>query len=229
MKNYIFYPVATSSPMLSLAKALKKKSKSESKYAGLMAHLARTLPGSIASLIVFIVVGLWHGANSKYLAFGLWNGLVIMFSMLLAPAFEATNTKLGIKTDSGPWHLFQILRTFIIVLIGYVFDIAPDFSSAMDMMRRMITDPSMGIPAFKSIGDMWSKGVEYLFILICAVVIFMVSRAQEKAGVDGIGEMLSRKSTAYQWIILFVLIMSIIVFGVYGPAFDPADFVYMQF
>ena len=46
------------------------------------AHISKVLPGCIASVITFIVIGVWHGANMKYLYFGLWNGIVIMLAEL---------------------------------------------------------------------------------------------------------------------------------------------------
>ena len=32
-----------------------------------------------------------------------------------------------------------------------------------------------------------------------------------------------------QWAVIFVGLVLVIIFGSYGPGYDPADFVYMQF
>ena len=41
--------------------------------------------------------------------------------------------------------------------------------------------------------------------------------------------MLDKKTFLLRWIIIYVGIMAIIVLGTYGPGYNPADFVYMQF
>ena len=104
------------------------------------AHIAKVLPASISSVIVFLVVGIWHGANSKYIAFGLWNGLIIMISILCKPVFDRMREALRIRAESFYWRVFRIVRTFILVLVGYYFDIAPSFTGAMDMMKRSLMD-----------------------------------------------------------------------------------------
>lgn len=75
-RNYIFYPLSISKRFLNFGKWLKPR---------FGAHISKVLPGCIASVITFIVIGVWHGANMKYLYFGLWNGIVIMLAELFAP------------------------------------------------------------------------------------------------------------------------------------------------
>ncbi len=225
MKNYIFYPVAMSGLFLGAGKRMKKSAFGQTK-AG--AHISKVLPTSVASLIVFLVVGLWHGANGKYVAFGLWNGLIIMLSIVLKPVFENWITALHIRTESFGWRLFQMVRTFIIVLIGYYFDIAPDFAGAVDMIRRSIVDQHLGLGKSEilSIGLKWS---DYFVLAVGLIIIWIVSIRQEKLKLDGFGELISRRRTVFQWLCLFCMIMLIIIWGIYGPGYDPADFVYMQF
>ena len=78
MKKYVFYSLATSDLFLKMGRHLSKNSRK---------HLGKVLPASLATFVVFILVGIWHGSNLKYLAFGIWNGLVIMISLLLEPWF----------------------------------------------------------------------------------------------------------------------------------------------
>lgn len=80
------------------------------------------LPAAVANLLVFAVVGIWHGPQAHYLVWGLYNGMVIALADLLEPAFKKMNTALHIPTESRAWHIFRILRTFVIVNIGWYFD-----------------------------------------------------------------------------------------------------------
>ena len=183
---------------------------------------------SIAAFIVFLCVGIWHGANSKYIAFGVWNGLIIMLSVLLGPVYTRSKKALHINENAAWWNLFQMLRTFIIVLIGYVFDIADSFTNAMQMMRLAVTDQNTGL-FLKQLHTLGMRRIEYLAIACSAMLLLYISIRLERTGLDTPAELLERRSGLIQWIALFGLIMIILILGAYGPAYDPAEFVYQQF
>ena len=225
MKEYVFYPIAVSSLFTGFSKKIKK---SKFGKTAVGTHIAKVLPTSIASLIVFFLVGVWHGANWKYAAFGLWNGGIIMLSTLLKPAFDAIGKKLHIQTASLGFKLFQTLRTFIVVLIGYVFDIAPDFSSSMRTFRLMLSNQSLSEMRLQ-IRLMNLAWADYGMLAVCTVFLFIVSTLQEQAQGTSVRCMLDQKPFILRYIILLIGIISILVFGVYGPGYDAAQFVYMQF
>ena len=70
---------------------------------------------------------------------GLYNGLVIALADLLEPAFKKLNTALHIPTESRGWHVFRIVRTFIIVNIGWYFD-RNEFVQGCIYLRNTFTD-----------------------------------------------------------------------------------------
>ena len=224
MKEYVFYPLALSKGFTGFTKKMKATKFGATKVG---AHIARVLPTSFASLIVFFLVGIWHGANWKYVAFGIWNGGIIMLSTLLEPVFEAITGKLRINTKNPLFVLFQILRTFLVVAIGYVFDVAVDFADSMYTFRKILTDQhfSWSIPRVALGIDI----VDYIILLACTLVLFAVSFMQEKHPDKMLRAMLDEKPFLVRYVLLLIGISMIMIFGVYGPRFNPADFVYMQF
>ena len=68
MKDYVFYPFSLTKVMRKLGKATKKRF---GKYLG------RTLPVAIGNILVFFLVGVWHGANWNYIVWGLFYGVLI--------------------------------------------------------------------------------------------------------------------------------------------------------
>lgn len=225
MKNYVFYPIAMSNMSKKISGSIAKSSFGQT-AAG--KHLSRVLTTAIASFIVFLLVGIWHGANSKYIAFGVWNGLIIMISAMAGPLYEKSRNALHIRAEAAWWKLFQMLRTFLIVLVGYVFDIADNFSNAMRMMGLALTDHSLG--AFRSqLGTLGLGKTEYLSVIACTLILLYMSIRLEKTSLDTPADLLERRSGVIQWLALFALIMMILILGTYGPAFDPAEFIYMQF
>ena len=226
LKNYLFYPVAMSNAFITASKKMKG-TRFGNTAAG--AHISKVLPTSVASLIVFLVVGIWHGASWKYVAFGAWNGLIIMVSILLEPLFISAKDKLHIKDTNIPFMLFQMFRTFLIVLVGYVFDVAPSFSQAMRTFWLFFTNQNFKL-GYSQISDLGLGKKDYLVVLIGGLIIFIASVIQERAkdGLD-IRHMLDKKPFILRFALLFVCLISIVVFGIYGSGYSAADFVYAQF
>lgn len=225
LKNYLFYPLAMSNLFINASKKMKG-TKFGSTKAG--THIAKVLPTSIASLIVFLVVGIWHGANWKYVAFGIWNGGIIMISILLKPVFDWVLAKLRINAQSFAYGIFQMFRTFLVVLVGYVFDVAPNFAEAMNTFKLAFVDQSFSV-GWSQISELGLDKFDYAIIIFAMIVVFVASVIQERHSSTTIREMLDKKSFALRGFVIFAGVMLVLVFGIYGPGYDPAAFVYMQF
>ena len=227
MKNYVFYPIAMSNAFLTASKKMKGTRFGKT-AAG--AHIAKVLPTSVASLVVFLLVGIWHGAEWKYVAFGVWNGGIIMLGILIQPLLDKLTDSLHINRDSFLFRLFQMFRTFLIVLVGYVFDVAPDFEQSMRTIGLFFTGQnfSEGIEQISSLGI---DGKGYIIILLCTAVIFAVSVIQERhaASGEGVRVLLDRRPFILRWLLIFFGVLIVVIFGVYGSGYSAADFVYAQF
>lgn len=216
LRNYLFYPISISKPFLKMAKNMKKHG---------LKYLGKVFPTALASLITFVVIGIWHGAELKYVAFGLWNGIVIMISSMLKPLTD----RVKVKRDSIVYTIFCILRTFILVLIGYYFDIAADCRQALKMIYRSVAD--FNISDLETFACLKGSGIgrfDYILILAGCLILFIVSLIQEIKKND-VRALLSQKNTVIQWVVYILMIVLVAVFGYYGPGTTPADFVYMQF
>lgn len=113
MRDYVFYPFALLKPVQRLGKRISER---------FGKHLGVVLPASIANLLVFFLVGLWHGAQLHYIVWGVYNGLVIAVSDICSPVFRRMGTTLHFHADSKGGKAFCVVRTFIIVNIGWYFD-----------------------------------------------------------------------------------------------------------
>ena len=224
-RNYLFYPIAMSPLFGSMGRKIRNSKFGASK-AG--AHIAKALPTATASFIVFLAVGIWHGADGKYLAFGVWNGGIIMVSALMKPLFGRCHEKLHIDPESLPYTVFQVLRTFLLVFAGYVFDVAPSLFQALRTFRLFFTDQDF-TAAFGQIGGMGLCVPEYILLLAGTAVLFCVSFVQEKNSGTTIRGMLDQKPFAVRWLAVYAGVLLLVIFGVYGSGYNPADFVYMQF
>lgn len=225
MKEYVFYPLALSKRFTNVSKKIRATSFGASR-AG--AHVAKVLPTSFASLIVFLLVGIWHGADWRYVAFGLWNGGIIMLSTLLEPLFELANVKLRINVKALWFHCFRILRTFLIVLVGYVFDVAWSLKDALVMFYMMLTKQSLSMFRHEFL-ELGLNKLDYALLAICTVFLFGVSLVQERHSDSSIRAMLDEKPFILRYMFLLVGIVTILIFGMYVSGLGGTEFVYMQF
>ena len=113
MRAYVFYPLAMRPSMMSL-------NKWGTKHLG--KTVGRTLSACVSNVVVFVLVGLWHGAELHYLLWGLYNGLVIALSDLCRPIFERGREAFHVRDDSMSWRAWGIVRTFALVNLGRYFD-----------------------------------------------------------------------------------------------------------
>ena len=230
MKNYVFYPIAMSNVFINASKKMKGTRFGKT-AAG--AHIAKVLPTSVASLIVFLIVGVWHGADWKYVAFGVWNGVIIMLSIIMQPLFDAALDKLHIKRER-PWYaLFAMFRTFLIVLVGYVFDVAPSFGEGMNTIIKFFTNQNFaqGIEQIWGLqyNGSWLDYQDYIILALGIAIMLFVSIMQERKPQITLRERMDEKPFALRFILLYLAIMAVVIFGIYGSGFNASSFVYMQF
>lgn len=219
MKDYVFYPVSLSRWMSRFGKFAKKQ---------FGRSTGRTLPICLANLIVFFVVGVWHGAAWKFIVYGLYNGTIIAFSGLMTPRYRKWKKALRIREKSGGWQVFQILRTFLLVNISWFFDRADTVSQALSMMKNSVTkwNPAQLLEIPIGAGGTASFTLFAILILAAGVcVLFAVSFLEER-GIDPFGRLLAVPA-AVRMAVYLMLLFSFPVFGQFPTS--AGGFIYAQF
>ena len=89
----------------------------------------------VGMFILWMVMGIWHGGWRYIVGVSLWYWVILMLGDLLAPIFQKITTKLGMKTDSFSWHLFQSTRTYVIYAVGATF-FSVGVSGALPLLKR---------------------------------------------------------------------------------------------
>ncbi len=99
------------------------------------------------ALIVFAVSGLWHGASWNFLIWGLLNGLYFVPLVLS----ERNRHNLGIVAEQS-WlpslrEAFNMLATFVLACLAWVFFRASDLPTALDAYRSIFSGSLFTAPA----------------------------------------------------------------------------------
>ncbi len=67
----------------------------------------------------------------------------------------------------------------------------------------------------------------FQFMILMIGLLFVVDFLQEKG--YHLREVISYQGILFQWFIYIALILGILVFGMYGPGYNAADFIYQGF
>ena len=200
MRDYVFYPFALQKPVQRFGKALKKR---------FGKHIGQAVPASIANLLVFFLVGIWHGSELHFLIWGLYNGVLIAVSDLLRPLFEKLNVLLHIRTESRGFHAFRVVRTFILVLIGCYFDRIESVRDALICLKNTVLHISGGFSTIPVLFEARFSGAKIAqpIIAFCALVILIICSVLQEKGRDVYLDMQKMKR-GYRWLIcIFMMIL----------------------
>jgi len=216
MKDYVFYP-------FSLSKGMNKFGKFCKKHFG--KHVSRVLPVCIANLLVFFLVGVWHGPAWKFIVYGLYNGIIIAASNLFAPFYGEMARKLHIPVESRPWMAVRILRTFLLVNISWYFDMAVSLGAALTMMKNTVTGFSLAALWDGSLLRLGLDLKDYAALALSCTVLLAVSLLQENH--VNIRDTLAAKPLAARWCVYLMLLFSIPLLG--QITMTGGGFIYAQF
>lgn len=218
MKDYVFYPLTLSKPFSALGKKAKKL---------FGASFGKKLPAFIAMFIVYFIVGLWHGPQWKYVAYGIYNGVFIMCGIMFKEFYEKVRTAIGIKDENViTWRVFQIIRTFSIISLGRLFSKSNGLKAALKMIKSLFVNPfsSTSSNFFANSG---LDTANWLLLTVFLVILFVVDYLHEKN--ISIRDEIAKQPFIFRWIIYTLVILCILIFGMYGPEYSNSSFIYEQF
>jgi len=164
--------------------------------------------------IVFLISGLWHGANWTYVIWGALNGFYLIFA-IISQGFRNKAKRL-VGLDKLPWlnNLLEVMITFALSSFAWIFFRANHVTDAFGIIKKIATSrgslfiesPSMMIYSFLG-----------LFIL------FLVEFKKEYY--KGKFSFFNNEKWIIRALSCCFLIITILLFGV----FDGGQFIYFQF
>lgn len=218
MRDYVFYPI-------SLSKRFNQLGKKTRKWFG--NQTGKMFPTFLAMFITFMLVGIWHGAEWKYVAYGLWNAGIISSSILLEPVYQKMAKACHMNTESMGWKLFAMLRTFFLCSLGRFFSRAVSLRSALTMLKSFFT---VWNPEVLTDGTFLQMGLtlrDWLVVLVMIAALFLVGIYQERGG--HVRERIAGTAIVPRWAVYMAAVVFLVLFGMYGPGYAAAEFVYQQF
>lgn len=181
--------------------------------------------------ITFFVSGLWHGVGFKFI---IW-GLLHAFYQILADLIANTLNKikeifkykrlLSILSDNNNLETFiSKSTTFILVSIAWIFFRASDWKTAYIMVKKINKKFLSTIGKLIESGSIDKK--DFIVLIISLFILYLFERASQKIEVR---EKISKFYLPFRWALYILLVHTIVIFGIYGEGYNPANFIYMGF
>lgn len=175
----------------------------------------------LAIMIVFVLSGLWHGANWTFMIWGAWNGVLLIAGRLLAPLFA----KMPLR-HTMLYTISAQLVCFALLTIGWIFFRAASVADGIFILKQISTllpalQHGFSSPAFTiniqqaSVGSVRTC---YLLILLFPLLEYIVRRRSE-------GDRLLPDTGFLRWTVYYAALLLIFLAG----DFSEKDFIYFQF
>ena len=220
LREYILYPILKSELFQRIGYWSKDKFGKKT---------GKKIPTWIALMISWFMIGLWHGGEYKYIyGVGIYMGMMIIIGEMLEPVFKMIKRVLKINEQAFSWRLFQRLRTCLLFTSGLSFFRADSLSSGFDMWKKAIANFN---PWIFFDGSLETLGLSvYDFRILNASIFIMaaIGIISLKTNKD-IRVWISEQNLLFRWLVWISLIISILVFGMYGVGYNASEFIYGNF
>ncbi|HMI00878.1 MAG TPA: MBOAT family O-acyltransferase [Pedobacter sp.] len=172
--------------------------------------------------IVFLLSGLWHGANWTFVAWGVLHGLYLIFETITKKARK----RIADILDIGKVNILSVIFTFALVTFAWIFFRAQNIDIAVYIVKKVV----LGIPEavaqllhgkldLINLGGSWSSLI-VSFALICflEVIEFLKKRFH-------LIKRFEESPATIRWGTYYILVLVILTMGV----FNQSQFIYFRF
>jgi alginate O-acetyltransferase complex protein AlgI len=167
------------------------------------------------TFIIFLVSGFWHGANWTFLAWGFLNACYFLPLLLLKQNRNNTDTVAQNRLFPTPKEFFQILFTFSLTVLAWIFFRSETISQAVEYISGIFSTSLFALPSGLSL-----KMILVILLIGVSLLVEWVHRTKQ----HGLEFNLQKTSKSFRWVSYYCLIIAIIWLG--G---EQENFIYFQF
>ena len=170
-------------------------------------------------LVVFLISGLWHGAEWTFIFWGaIHGGLQIIEKAVckLIEMFEFKKYKIRLKP------LYLTVLNFLLISFSWICFRANNLNNACHIIRNLFF--------FRSDFNLFELGItkpDFILVIILIILFAVIEILQEYFKIN-IKDNFARLPLAFKWGTYIFTIMFIVLFGLYGSLTEKS-FIYMQF
>jgi alginate O-acetyltransferase complex protein AlgI len=170
------------------------------------------------TFIIFLVSGLWHGANWTFIIWGLLNALYFLPLLLTSKNRRYTKDIAENSWLPSPREFMQISMTFVLTVFAWIIFRSESLSDSYLYISRMISGLISEPKQFLIMID--TLRMEPVFYYILIMIVFDWISRKEQHGLEG----LAIKRRFFRWSIYYGLIVLIWI-----QEESAQNFIYFQF
>jgi D-alanyl-lipoteichoic acid acyltransferase DltB (MBOAT superfamily) len=161
---------------------------------------------------VFLVSGIWHGANWTFFIWGALNGFYLVFAIVTQKQRDKLNHFFGFSKHKTIFKFIQIITTFSLCAFAWIFFRANNVHDAFSIVEKIATDLS---------SNLFIKWDVFFAAFIGLTILFLNEFSNEFLK----NNTTRLKSQNINLIYYAVIVALILLMGV----FDEGQFIYFQF
>lgn len=175
-------------------------------------------------MIVFLLSGIWHGANLTFVVWGFLNGVYQVVGDLCKPVKARFLSKLNLDKKPSLSHGLSVIFTFILISFSWIFFRASSISEALIIINRLFTSFSISNIFDGTIFRLGLGHANLLFAIVAVIVMIVADTLCENNKCDVTG-LLIRTPHIVRWIVYYALIIMII----FSMNLSTQEFIYQAF
>ena len=187
-----------------------------------------TLRKHLNRIAVFLVSGLWHGAEWSFVVWGGLNGLYQVLGDLLKPLRDRLVTLFGLHRESLGHRLLCMGTTCFLVGVSWIFFRAANIREALQIVHRILVNLDNYWIFFD--GSIHSCGLDaanLILVLLCCGILLFADTCKLR-GIR-VRQVILRQDFWFRALVILAAVSVILLFGIWGTAYDAASFIYFQF
>lgn len=118
------------------------------------------------TFIIFLVSGMWHGANWTFLAWGAFHALLFLPLILLGKNRKYTDTVASGSAFPSLMELVKMITTFLLAALGWILFRADSIEDAWEYIKLMFTHFFEGTPWISSPMDGWILTISITLLIV---------------------------------------------------------------
>lgn len=176
--------------------------------------------------IVFLVSGLWHGANWTYIIWGALHGGFLVFAIVSKPFRNKLASLVGLDLFPKLSKGLNIMTTFLLASFAWIFFRANTVNDAFLMVENLFVGWGNIFSAEYVAQTVQSLNVSYVSLLVSILAVLFMEAVHYYQETKGSWRMTLKRQPVYvRWGVYYTVIFVIISLGV----FDDRQFIYFQF
>lgn len=165
-------------------------------------------------LIVFIISGLWHGSTINFIIWGLLHGLIRVLEDFIEFKLKFLNI------NNIFLNIVRIAINFVVVCFLWLPFKYQSVGEVMNVLSRLFTAGSIN---FETIGLTINETYWLLVVMVIVITTDILRKHWDMLFV------FNKVLFPFRWVFYALMIVTFLIFGVYGGSFEATDFIYRFF